>query len=211
MGSGSGEPRCSDTCSLRGGSTIRPPRVCCTSSSATIPTSRSHKKSLNRFGALRGKSVRPTSLREAVDRIIEGYDFFHATNEFLDEFYVAAHAERQRTIVEEPRLTGMAFQDAYVGALGEHLARRWGLDIASWTEDPRRFLEEPISRSIWSWRNWSSCATAPLPSAAAYFHRRRAAAAGAVPEGRMNAATMEQTPGRWFIRSLSRWGLNALF
>jgi len=27
----------------------------------------------------------------------------------------------------------------------------------------------------------------------------------------MTAATMEQTPGRWFIRSLSRWGLNALF
>jgi len=87
--------------------------------------------------------VRPTSLKEAVDRIIEGYDFFHATNEFLDEFYLAGPAERQRMIGEEPRLTGAAFQDAYVGAMGEHLARRWGPDIPSWTEDPRRFLEEP--------------------------------------------------------------------
>src|SRR5437667_8014822 len=119
------------SCSLRGGSTVRRPRICCNWSSATTLTSRFHKKRLNRFGALRGKSVRPTSLKEAVDRIIEGYDFFHATNEFLDEFYLAGPAERQRMIGEEPRLTGAAFQDAYVGAMGEYLARRWGLDIPS--------------------------------------------------------------------------------
>jgi hypothetical protein len=46
-------------------------------------------------------------------------------------------------IGEEPGLTGVAFHDAYVGAVGEHLARRWGLDIPAWTDDPRRFLDEP--------------------------------------------------------------------
>ncbi len=87
--------------------------------------------------------MRPTSLREAVDRIIEGYDFFDATNEFLDEFYLARLEERQRMIAEEPALIGETFQDSYVGAMGEHLARRWGLDIPAWVEDQRRFLEEP--------------------------------------------------------------------
>jgi hypothetical protein len=87
--------------------------------------------------------MRPTSLREAVDRIIQGYDFFHATNEFLDEFYFARPEERQRMIAEEPTLIGEAFQDAYVGAMGEHLARRWGLALPDWVEDQRRFLDAP--------------------------------------------------------------------
>ena len=46
-------------------------------------------------------------------------------------------------IAEEPGLTGVAFQDAYVGAVGEHLARRWGLDIPAWADDSRRFLDRP--------------------------------------------------------------------
>jgi len=87
--------------------------------------------------------MRPTSLSEAVDRIIEGYDFFHATNEFLDEFYLADSEQRQRMINEQPRLTGVAFQDAYAGAMGEHLARRWDLDIPAWVDDPQRFLGQP--------------------------------------------------------------------
>jgi len=86
--------------------------------------------------------MRPTSLREAVERIAEGYDFFHATNEFLDEFYLAGNPERKRMIAEEPGFTGVAFQDAYIGAMGEHLARRWELDIPAWVEDQRRFLDE---------------------------------------------------------------------
>ena len=33
--------------------------------------------------------------------------------------------------------------DAYIGAVGEHLARRWSLRIPDWTNDERRFLDEP--------------------------------------------------------------------
>jgi len=87
--------------------------------------------------------MRPTSLKQAVDRIMEGYGFIDAISEFLDEFYLGGTAERQRMIGEEPALTGVAFQDAYVGAVGEHLARRWGLDIPAWTDHPRRFLDKP--------------------------------------------------------------------
>ncbi len=87
--------------------------------------------------------MRPITLKEAVTRSLEGYGFVDAISEFLDEFYVRGHSERQRMIEEEPALTGKAFQDAYVGAVGEHLARRWGLEIPAWVEFPRRFLDQP--------------------------------------------------------------------
>jgi hypothetical protein len=87
--------------------------------------------------------MRPTTLKEAVDRIISGETWVDAISEFLDEFYPSSAAERQRMIGEEPGLTGVAFQDAYVGAVGEHLARRWGLGIPAWADDARRFMDEP--------------------------------------------------------------------
>jgi len=87
--------------------------------------------------------MRPTSLKEAVDRSREGYGFMDSLNEFLDEFYLRRPSERQRMIAEEPGLTGVAFRDAYVGAVGEHLARRWELGIPAWADDPRRFLDTP--------------------------------------------------------------------
>jgi len=70
--------------------------------------------------------MRPTTLKEAVNRAIEGYGCIDAISESLDEFYPGDPSERQRMIGEEPGLRGVAFQDAYVGAVGEHLARRWG-------------------------------------------------------------------------------------
>jgi hypothetical protein len=87
--------------------------------------------------------MRPTSLKEAVERTVGGYDFINAISEFLDEFYPRGAAERQQMIGDEPGFTGDAFQDAYVGAVGEHLARRWGLDIPAWVDDPQRFLNVP--------------------------------------------------------------------
>ena len=87
--------------------------------------------------------MRPSSLKETVDRIIEGQNWVDALSEFLDEFYASDPIERQRMIGEEPKLTNLTFQDAYIGAVGEHLARRWGLEIPAWADDPRRFLNEP--------------------------------------------------------------------
>ena len=87
--------------------------------------------------------MRPRSLKQAVERSVEGYGFVDALNEFLDEFYLGDTIERQQMIGEDPAMTGVAFQDAYVGAVGEHLARRWGLKIPAWADDPRRFLDTP--------------------------------------------------------------------
>jgi hypothetical protein len=87
--------------------------------------------------------MRPLSLKEAASRIVDGINPLIAINEFLDEFYLAEDEDRQSKIEKEPGFTGLPREDAYFGAVAEHLARRWGLAIPSWTEDPRRFLETP--------------------------------------------------------------------
>ena len=62
---------------------------------------------------------------------------------FLDSFYMNPPL-RQGMIDAEPPMTGVPVTDAYIGAIGEHLARRWGLAIARWTADPRRTLHSPV-------------------------------------------------------------------
>ena len=59
---------------------------------------------------------------------------------FLDNFY--SRSERRQAMLDpEPDLTGDLIVDATIGAIGEHLARRWHLGIPPWTEHPARFLK----------------------------------------------------------------------
>jgi len=92
--------------------------------------------------------MRPNSLKEAVARMGQ-QGFFPPLDEFLDQFYLAE--ERQAFINDEPRFTGDAWQDAYIGAVAEHLARRWGLMIPPWVDDPRRFLDTPCFADDAQW------------------------------------------------------------
>jgi hypothetical protein len=82
---------------------------------------------------------RPQTLRE-VSLIArdEPSDFAVALREFLDEFYFdhPNKGEQARRIVDPAEITGDAFRDAWIGATGEHLARRWGLEVPSWTLRP---------------------------------------------------------------------------
>jgi hypothetical protein len=65
-------------------------------------------------------------------------------DEFLDAFYEEPEpARRQAMIDEEPPWIGDERKDAYAGAVGEHLARRWQLRIPTWTNDPRREVTDP--------------------------------------------------------------------
>jgi hypothetical protein len=65
-----------------------------------------------------------------------------AVAEFLDEFYT--HPEsRQSMIADEPPAFGQ-FEDAWLGAVAEHLARRWDLEIPPWVDQPHRFLAQPF-------------------------------------------------------------------
>ena len=92
--------------------------------------------------------MRPRTLKEAVGRIAAGEEERIAVDEFLDEFYLAMQGlngqpEPQSMIDDEPPILGTQPFDAFIGAVGEHLARRWSLRIPEWTNDERRFLDEP--------------------------------------------------------------------
>jgi hypothetical protein len=69
----------------------------------------------------------------------EGYGF----KDGISQFCLSRPLERQFMIGLEPGLTGMALQETYVGAVGEHHARCWGLHNPVWTDDRRRFMVEP--------------------------------------------------------------------
>lgn len=87
---------------------------------------------------------RPRSLADAVERHRAGGDFGVVLNEFLDEFYLADNAKRQSMIEQEPMLLDDRKLNAYIGAIGEHLADRWHLDHPPrWVGQPERFLDWP--------------------------------------------------------------------
>lgn len=92
---------------------------------------------------------RPTTLADAV-RVYRQYGegregaFSVLLDEFLDAFYSETEpARRQAMIDEEPPRTGEERHDAYIAAVGEHLARRWGLQIPPWSDAPWREVAEP--------------------------------------------------------------------
>jgi hypothetical protein len=69
-----------------------------------------------------------------------------ALPEFLDEFYgdLRRHAfAAAEAKLAEPELLADAISHAHLGAVGEHLALRWGLRPPRWTNDPSRFLKRP--------------------------------------------------------------------
>ena len=88
---------------------------------------------------------RPGTLAEVARRVNAGSQGFEfALREFVDSFYMSP-GERQSMIAEEPEPLANVRQHAALGGVGEHLARRWKLDIPAWTERPSRFLKRLIS------------------------------------------------------------------
>jgi len=87
-------------------------------------------------------SGRPDSLaRVAEIATADRGDFADALDAFLDAFYLD-HPDRagmQARIDQAPEPVGDGFVDAWIGAAGEHLARRWGLDVPAWTRRPHHF------------------------------------------------------------------------
>lgn len=85
---------------------------------------------------------RPDTLAEVARRVSAGAAFGPTLSEFLDEFYLHP-ARRQAMIAADPMTLPDNRQHATLAAVGEHLARRWGLAVPNWTDDPSRFLHEP--------------------------------------------------------------------
>ena len=90
--------------------------------------------------------MRPRTLREVVERSRDEPDWQHHLREFLDTFYLADDDLRAQAamIAEDPGFLGIAEADAFLGGVGEHLARRWGLPIPAWVRDDRRHLHRPM-------------------------------------------------------------------
>jgi hypothetical protein len=85
---------------------------------------------------------RPDTLAEVARRVSGGEPFWPTLHEFLDEFYMNPE-RRAAMIADGPSRLADARDHAMLGAVGEHLARRWGLSVPSWTDEPSRFLHQP--------------------------------------------------------------------
>ena|SRR6516162_7929453 len=86
----------------------------------------------------------PKTLAEAVTWAIKDHDVLAImVDEFLDAFYEASRVDRAAMIADEPPRTGEERPDAYVGAVAEHLARRWQLPIPKWAASDDRDVSEP--------------------------------------------------------------------
>jgi hypothetical protein len=67
--------------------------------------------------------------------------FADSIDEFVDAFYLD-HPDKlrqQQRLDDPPAATGDAFVDAWIGAVGEHLARRWDLVVPAWTRRPEHY------------------------------------------------------------------------
>jgi hypothetical protein len=90
---------------------------------------------------------RPQTLAE-VARIVRAAPSHYAMplDEFCDEFYLdhPDKAAQQRRIDPVPEPVGDPLADAWIGAVGEHLALRWGLEVPAWTHRAVHFaLQDP--------------------------------------------------------------------
>ena len=86
----------------------------------------------------------PKTLAEAVCWTIEGREALAVmVDEFLDAFYGADASSRADMLRDEPPRLGQEREDAFVGAVGEHLARRWGLPVPDWAARDDREVNEP--------------------------------------------------------------------
>lgn len=90
---------------------------------------------------------RPQTLADVARRAAGTPSEFYTTlNEFADEFYLdhPDKAAQQRRIDPIPDPVGKPLIDALIGAVGEHLAQRWGLRVPDWTQRVIHFaLDRP--------------------------------------------------------------------
>jgi hypothetical protein len=84
---------------------------------------------------------RPRSLAEVGECARHFGDFSAFVREFCDEFYIEQKDGVRAAMLEaEPPLGDDEKRNAYLGAVAEHLARRYHLPVPRWTDHPARFL-----------------------------------------------------------------------
>jgi hypothetical protein len=86
---------------------------------------------------------RPATLDVVAMRTLGGDPFDPLLREFLDEFYSGNSDMRTRAVACAPARIDPV-HDAYLAAVAEHLALRFGLPVPQWVEEPHRFLARPF-------------------------------------------------------------------
>ena len=86
---------------------------------------------------------RPATLQDVAARTLAGEPFDPLLREFLDAFY-GANAETMAAAIRDAPARVDTIHDAYLAAVAEHLALRFGLAVPRWVDDPARFLAEPF-------------------------------------------------------------------
>jgi hypothetical protein len=88
-------------------------------------------------------ATRPRTLHEVARRTASLEQAFDpALREFLDSFY--ANPETRQAAIDQPPELLDALRDAYLAAVGEHLARCYHLEIPAWAETRGLDLEHPF-------------------------------------------------------------------
>lgn len=92
--------------------------------------------------------MRPRTLRSVAEKAEVRRDWRNPLAEFLDAFYAMNPREWPSAIRDEPNLLattlGDPLADAYLGAVGEHLARRWNIALPDWVRGEMRHLNRPM-------------------------------------------------------------------
>jgi hypothetical protein len=86
---------------------------------------------------------RPASLEEVATRTVAGEPFDPLLREFLDSFYIGGRDRMEPAIAGTPARIA-PIHDAYLAAVAEHLALRFGLKVPPWVDEPHRFLVKPF-------------------------------------------------------------------
>jgi hypothetical protein len=90
-----------------------------------------------------GQAKRPRTLHEVARRAASGEQAFDpALLEFLDSFY--GNADTRQAAINQPPDLFEPLRDAYLAAVGEHLARCYGLEIPAWAETRGLDLKHPF-------------------------------------------------------------------
>jgi hypothetical protein len=101
-------------------------------------------------------------------RVRNGEDFHYAAREFLDEFALRGDDRSRIEAIEgRPESTGDPRQDAYLGALAEHIAAVHNLERPAWSVEPERFLDR-----FWFVSDIAGFRAVAIAQAPAAFRRR---------------------------------------
>jgi len=96
------------------------------------------EEGLDRFGLGPPLKHDPKSLADVSELVRGNPDWFNnVMYRFQEAFYTERDGDAQQAMLDPvPVPLGLAWNDAWIAAVGEHLAQRWALKVPQWTQEP---------------------------------------------------------------------------